>query len=501
MFKFLRNLNLALKLNAALIIILGLILFIILFVVTNRTNDLANQTGQQRVQEEAQVIRQRFTEAEAKILATANILASLPELVAAVDSGDADLVKRIALLQRSTLDLDDIDIVDAEGESLTTVTEASVEFDEEEDAKLMTFGLLGIDSTGLNVEDGDVLLAATTPIRNQAGQIVGAVLTSRLLDDAFLADINMQRNDVHIALAYEEEILAHHTIHSGHHAPDAGQAEANDAAGAGEGTALDFNELINNRSAMEQALNGIPVALENTLFSEGEGNVAHAVGYLPLTVGGNTEAAIILQVSMSSLTSFQNQLVNSTTIIIVILSLVGVLAFVLFVRQTVAQPINKLAAAAQEMETGNLTADLPPAGGDEVGLLTTSFGQMASQLQQTLSDLRQREQGLEANAEISRQLSWILDQQELVTAVVHQVQTVFNYYHAHIYLLDKTGDKLVMAGGTGEAGVAMLAGGHTVNVGQGLVGRAAATQTSVLIPNVAQEAGWLPNPLTTRHQS
>jgi GAF domain-containing protein len=39
----------------------------------------------------------------------------------------------------------------------------------------------------------------------------------------------------------------------------------------------------------------------------------------------------------------------------------------------------------------------------------------------------------------------------------------------------------------------MLARGHTIPAGKGLVGRAAETNTVVLVPDVSREEGWLPN--------
>jgi GAF domain-containing protein len=102
---------------------------------------------------------------------------------------------------------------------------------------------------------------------------------------------------------------------------------------------------------------------------------------------------------------------------------------------------------------------------------------------------------IETSSEVSRHLSTILNEQELVTAVVSQVQRSFNYYHAHIYLMNEQGNRLQMMGGTGHAGQEMLNRQHSIRVGVGLVGRAAASKLPVLVPDVKNDPNWLPNPL------
>jgi GAF domain-containing protein/HAMP domain-containing protein len=170
-----------------------------------------------------------------------------------------------------------------------------------------------------------------------------------------------------------------------------------------------------------------------------------------------------------------------------------------FVAQRIALPITKLTEVAVQVAEGDLSARAIVGTDDEVGVLAKAFNDMTVQLQEVVNSLEQRVAArtrvIATSAEVGRRLSTILDQQQLVKEVVEQVQTAFNYYHAHIYLADEDEGKLMMVGGTGDAGQRMLAQKHAIHWGQGLVGQAAETNHVVLVPDVSRADGWLANPL------
>lgn len=118
------------------------------------------------------------------------------------------------------------------------------------------------------------------------------------------------------------------------------------------------------------------------------------------------------------------------------------------------------------------------------------------QTQNALSDQERMAAELQTVAEVSTAASTILDVDKLLSTVVELVKHRFGLYHAHIYLIDETGDSLVLRAGAGDVGQIMVLEGRTIKFdAESLVARAARTRKGFIENDVRKIVDFLPHPL------
>ncbi|MCB0190326.1 MAG: GAF domain-containing protein [Anaerolineae bacterium] len=122
----------------------------------------------------------------------------------------------------------------------------------------------------------------------------------------------------------------------------------------------------------------------------------------------------------------------------------------------------------------------------------TLIAEQATVLERRIAE---RTRVLEVSAKISRQLTSILNLSELLQLSVDLLQEEFNYYHAHIYLVDEETGDLVIAEGTGKVAQKLKAKGHRLEDGLGIVGTVASTKKAFKSNNVDKMLNFVRNPL------
>lgn len=177
----------------------------------------------------------------------------------------------------------------------------------------------------------------------------------------------------------------------------------------------------------------------------------------------------------------------------------GIMAFGLtrISKRVILDPINTLTKAAEAMASGKEVPSIPVTRQDELGILANAFNQMRNQIQEFIAELEdrvaKRTRALEFTAKISRQLSTLQGETEMAGNVAREIQAAFDYYHVGIYLLNKPEQKLFMVASAGEDDQKLLQERHTIPVGEGLIGYAAAIKEMIFVPDTRQKPAWLPS--------
>lgn len=375
-----RNTSLAIKLNILLLLVMLLLLAGVVFLLVQNTQTLTAEIGGERIVEEVNIIQSRLKEIEKELVVDTNFIVTSVSFFQAVGRRDAQDTSDIITTANASLGLDDITVVDGDGNRLV---DTSPENNPTQEDTLLTIALTGQTNTVLLIEgkDNDATVSITTvaPIVSTTGNILGAIQLSRSINDEFLRSLIFGREGVHLGLIYDNKFIERSSLQPL------------------ESSQILVNDISLEPESVQQSQNGQTLVYDWLLV--GTGGVPHTAAYTPiLAESSSSRAVIMILVELEEIYSFQNRTLLNTIIIFVALTMVAVALIYITIYRTTVRPLHQLKTIAQTMTSGKYDERAPVLTNDEVGQLASAFNEMAIAVQQREISLQSaREQAERAN--------------------------------------------------------------------------------------------------------
>jgi GAF domain-containing protein len=113
---------------------------------------------------------------------------------------------------------------------------------------------------------------------------------------------------------------------------------------------------------------------------------------------------------------------------------------------------------------------------------------LAQQVEQRTSELQQRSGYLQAVVEVSQATASILNTSQLMNEAVELIRTQFGLYYVGLFILDPSNEWAILRAGTGKAGQNMIARGHRIQYGAGMVGWCIANAQPRIAANIEKDS-------------
>jgi GAF domain-containing protein/HAMP domain-containing protein len=184
-----------------------------------------------------------------------------------------------------------------------------------------------------------------------------------------------------------------------------------------------------------------------------------------------------------------------------------------FTRRVIILPLENLVDVSKEIMDGSFDRQVEVHTEDEIGQLGKAFNDMAMQVRgfvQTLEDrvaertteleqashqVQYRAKQFESIAQVSRVISSIQNQEELLRRITRMISQYFGFYHVGVFLLSDDRQFAVLRAANSEGGQQMLERGHRLEVGQtGIVGFVTSTGNPRIALDTGTDAVYFDNP-------
>jgi GAF domain-containing protein len=140
-------------------------------------------------------------------------------------------------------------------------------------------------------------------------------------------------------------------------------------------------------------------------------------------------------------------------------------------------------------------ADTQRAARQTLDTLREERSALEARVEERTSGLARKTEQLRATSYIARKTAEVQDLATLLSTVTHLVTDQFGFYHTGIFLINESGNQMVLQAASSEGGQRMVDRGHALTIGmQGIVGYVAAQKKPRIALDVGIDAVFFNNP-------
>jgi len=212
------------------------------------------------------------------------------------------------------------------------------------------------------------------------------------------------------------------------------------------------------------------------------------------------DAALVFEIPQTVFTEpIQKSFTHNTILILVTLLVIAVIIW--YGTQRLVHPIVEVATSAQHFADGDMRARAIVNRNDEIGLLAYTFNYLADQLttlyRSMETAIESRTKQIRVAAEVAQISTTTNNLDEILKRIVNLIVERFGYYHASIFMLDRSGERAVLMQ---SAGVQI----HSVSIpvgGRSIVGHVTATNQLRIAFDVKRDPYYLKHAALPETQS
>jgi PAS domain S-box-containing protein len=266
-------------------------------------------------------------------------------------------------------------VIDLNSEIITANDRGKAHFEAADKQEMFRLGLLGIETTKLIVHQLDqealeLMLTAVTAVRDEDGNFVGAILVGRQLDSDQLAHLNFNREDVHLLLIHDSQVVVQDSVSIAKKEEHNHQIETQDNHLVLDGTEIDT-------AVLQQVLSGS----SSSVIPGNNPDFPQVIALSPLPVPSDYPLILAVQIGQVDLATFTTVLVQNGLFLIFGLIIFLIIMVSFFTRANITRPIRNLTAVSAHMAEGNYTQRIEAYSEDELGQLGRAFNRMAGAIE------------------------------------------------------------------------------------------------------------------------